>query len=255
MNLDDDESSENLSHISRINTQWSIVMQAGKSRSDLAGALARAELVSRYTGAVFRYLKRILQNADDAEDIAQDIAVKILDGVLAGADPGKGRFRDYVKAIVINAARTHESKRAKRNAKQRTMDDQTLADLIDKGTNEVMWEDCIREDLIAQAMTALLEHERQSGQPYSSLLHWRIANPFSDSTEMARFIEQKTAKTITAPNARKLLQRGREKLAELLLDSVRKTLPAMAQTPDSLQEHLIALGVFEICQSALKPAS
>jgi DNA-directed RNA polymerase specialized sigma24 family protein len=253
MNLDDDELSEDQSHISRINTHWSIVMQAGKSRSDLAGALARAELVSRYSGAVFRYLKRILKNADDAEDIAQDIAVKILNGALAAADPGKGRFRDYVKTIVINAARTHESKRAKQNAKVRTIDDQTYAELVDKGAAEVKWEDCIREDLIAQAMIALLDHETQSGQPYSSLLHWRIANPFSDSTEMARFIERNTGKTIAAPNARKLLQRAREKLAELLLDNVRKTLPLSAQSPELLQEHLIALGVFEICQSALRP--
>ena len=244
-------SSDDLSHISRIQTHWSIVLQAGQTRSDLAGALARAEIVSRYSGAVFRYLKRLIGNTADAEDISQDIAVKILDGAFAGADPEKGRFRDYVKAIVINVARTHQCKQTKRNAKQHAMDDRTLAELVDKSDTAAIWEDCIREDLIVQGMASLAEFEKQSGMPCATLLEWRISNPLSDSTEMACFIERQTGRTMTAVNARKLLQRSREKLAELLLENVRKTLPPSAQHSDSLQEHLVALGIFEICQSAL----
>ena len=114
-----------------------------------------------------------------------------------------------------------------------------------------LWEDCVREDLISHAIKVLVKYEQQSGQPYSTLLDWRLANPYADSTEMARFIERSTGRTTTAVNARKLQQRSREKLAELLLENVRKTLPASSQNRDALEEHLIALGIFEICQSAL----
>ncbi len=250
MNLDQLDSDDD-SHISRIHTQWSIVLEARKTRSDLAGAVARAELVSRYNGAIFRYFRRLLGSPQDAEDLTQEIVIKFLDGALAGADPQKGRFRDYVKTIVINAARTHRQNVAKLQAKQHAMDDQTFDGLIDRSDEESVWEDCLREDLIAEAMKALAKYEQTSGHPYSSLLDWRLKNPFSDSTEMARFLERQTGRSTTPANARKLLQRSREKLAELLLENVKKSLPADRQSGDELQEHLIALGIYEICQPTL----
>jgi RNA polymerase sigma factor (sigma-70 family) len=250
MNISLDDADDD-SHISRIQTRWSIVLQAKQTGSELAGALARAELVSRYNGAVYRYLRRLLGNAQDAEDLSQDIALKILDGAFAGANPVKGRFRDYVKAIVINSVRSHRSKEARNNARLRDLDEKGLNDLIDKGEAEDVWEESVRDDLISQALKRLADYDQNSTQPYSALLNWKLQNPFADSAEMARFLERQTGKSVTAANARKLLQRSREKLAELLLSTVRDTLPADSQNGELLQEHLIALGIHEICLSAL----
>src|SRR5262245_57411143 len=77
-----------------ISTLWTVVRNA---HGDHAAA-ARQELCRRYHGAVERFLRAIAP--DIAADLAQDFAVKLLQGNLAGASPDRGRFRDFVKGVV-----------------------------------------------------------------------------------------------------------------------------------------------------------
>src|SRR5262245_12884862 len=63
-----------------------------------------AYLAARYALAIRRYLEALLKNAHDAEEVAQDFLLRVHEQGLDGADPGRGRFRDYLKKAVRNAA-------------------------------------------------------------------------------------------------------------------------------------------------------
>ena len=242
---------EDDSRISRIQTQWSIVQQAGQSRSDLGAVLARAELASRYAGAIYRYLKRLLPSPQDAEDVAQEISMLILNGNLSGADPDKGRFRDYMKTVVINAARAHKKKSARQNEKGRTMDAETLESLSEPADDQSVWEECLRDDLIAQAMKKLTQQDEESGQFYAAVLSWKIQNPGVGTDELAKFLTFVSERSVTVENARKVLQRARQSLAEILVSQVSNTLPENQRDRDSLTEQLAAIGILEICRNAM----
>src|SRR5436305_10720187 len=86
--------------LSRIPTLWTDVQQA-----QLSGTLApeaRRKLLKLYGGAVWRYLLAALRNEDAAEELFQEFAVLFLRGGLRGADPGRGRFRDYLKGTLFH---------------------------------------------------------------------------------------------------------------------------------------------------------
>jgi RNA polymerase sigma-70 factor (ECF subfamily) len=86
-------------HLSQMETHWTAVFQAHQDRS-VEAAEAQAELVLRYGGAVHRYLLASLRDVDAADELAQEFALRFLRGDFKNADPGKGRFRDFLKRSV-----------------------------------------------------------------------------------------------------------------------------------------------------------
>src|SRR5690606_28964662 len=87
------------SHLDAISTRWSVLHQAHHEPAPIAGR-ARAALAERYGPAIFAYVRAIVRDEHDAEDLAQEIIVRILCGKFSGADPGRGRFRDFLKVAV-----------------------------------------------------------------------------------------------------------------------------------------------------------
>src|SRR5262245_63341462 len=80
------------SRLSRIETTWTLVFQAHQGQEP--DALARQRLLLRYRGAIYRYLLGALRDPDAAEELAQEFAVRFLQGGFRRADPQQGRFRD-----------------------------------------------------------------------------------------------------------------------------------------------------------------
>ena len=64
----------------------------------------------RYSAAIRRYMRAILQDHARADELAQDAVVRLLSGDFAGADPNRGRFRDLLEVSVRNMARNHWEK-------------------------------------------------------------------------------------------------------------------------------------------------
>src|SRR5262249_44107132 len=93
------ERSEN-ARLSRIETFWPVVTKAHGSSADAAAA-AR-QLVQRYAQAVYRYLLGALRDADAADELTQEFALRFMRGALHGADPARGRFRDFVKGVLFH---------------------------------------------------------------------------------------------------------------------------------------------------------
>ena len=77
--------------LNQITTRWSIVNDPAK-------------VVVRYAPAIRSYLEAILRNANDADEVAQEFALHVLNHKFDKASPERGRFRDYVKVSARNAA-------------------------------------------------------------------------------------------------------------------------------------------------------
>src|SRR5262249_42995545 len=89
-------SDTDLAHrISQIQTLWTVVGQAGGEGTTRAVNAAQEQLLERYGKAVYRYLLGALRDSDVADEVYQEFALRFVRGDLAGADPARGRFRDY----------------------------------------------------------------------------------------------------------------------------------------------------------------
>lgn len=84
-----------------ISTQWSLIFAAHRDHGNAAVA-AQQILMERYFGAAYRYLLAIVREADSADDLAQEFALRFLRSGFQRLDPQRGRFRDYV---IIHRAR------------------------------------------------------------------------------------------------------------------------------------------------------
>lgn len=84
-----------------INTRWSLLRLAHQSAVSQAGP-ARETLVLAYARAIRSYVGAIVRDSGDADELAQEVLVRILRGDFSGADPRRGRFRDLLKVAVRN---------------------------------------------------------------------------------------------------------------------------------------------------------
>jgi RNA polymerase sigma-70 factor (ECF subfamily) len=80
-------------------TRWSLVLLAG----DPAAPLAReslAELCGAYWYPLYAYIRRRGHGPEQARDLTQDFFARALEkGLLAEADPSRGRFRSFLRTV------------------------------------------------------------------------------------------------------------------------------------------------------------
>src|SRR5262249_10904360 len=76
-----------------------------------AVADAQDVLLRRYGAAARRYLLGSLRDADAAEDLAQEFALRFLRGDFKGADPQRGRFRDFLKGVLSHLVAAYHRRR------------------------------------------------------------------------------------------------------------------------------------------------
>src|SRR5262245_46962789 len=90
--------------LDEISTDWAIVRDP-------------ARFVMRYAPAIRRYLGALIRNSHDTDEVAQDFFLCVAAHGFVRTGQAGGRFRDYVKAAVRNAAlnflhRRHPAKSA-----------------------------------------------------------------------------------------------------------------------------------------------
>src|SRR5262245_14644024 len=99
--------------ISQIQTLWTVLGQAGGDGTTRAVSAAQEQLLARYGKAVYRYLLGALRDPEVDDEIYQEFALRFVRGDLAGADPARGRFRDYLKGVLSHLVGDHYRRKRK----------------------------------------------------------------------------------------------------------------------------------------------
>lgn len=226
--------------LSRIATLWTVVFQA---HGDAAAVDARHRLMLRYSAAAYRYLLGATRDPDAAADLCQEFAVRFLRGDFRRADPGRGRFRDYVKTALANLVNDHHRSR-QAWPKGMSVDAPEPAAPVEPSESDFLggW----RQALLDRTWEALAA----DNPSYHATLLLRVNEPDLPSPEMAEQLTAQLGKPVSPENVRKMLQRAHGKFAELLLEQVEASLTEPSK--DELAEELKALDLLRYCQAALE---
>jgi RNA polymerase sigma factor (sigma-70 family) len=233
--------------LSQISTLWSLVHRAHQAESDAAGS-ARQQLFFRYEGAVRRYLRNLLRSSDAADEVFQEFALRLVHGDLHGADPERGRFRNFVKGTLFHLIADYR-KRQRKWPQPLPDHGAAVLDQSEAGSDRDFLESW-RDELLARAWAALAQCDARSGQPYSVVLRFRADHPELRSPQMSKELALTLARPMTAVAIRQILHRARERFADLLLDEVRRSLGD--PTSEQVEQELIDLGLFDYCRPALE---
>lgn len=230
-----------------IETQWSILRRAHKGTME-GGGDAKNALVMRYSSAVRSYIRKIVDNDSDANDLAQEIVVRMLKGDFAGADSNRGKFRNLLKVAVKNMIRNHWAK-----AKVRKNVDYDLNLEEGKGSEvdfDESWTKSLRDNILEIAWSGLNEYQEQNqGSVAHTVLRLRVNSPKSSSTELAEALSRAIGREVNAATYRQQLRRARVRFAEYIAEEIADGLHE--PSPELVREELISLGLFEFIKDVL----
>ncbi len=199
-------------------------------------------------GRAGKYLEALLRDAHDAEDVAQDFLLRgILKGFLATTEL-RGRFRDYLKAAVRNAALMHLRRR--RLAPGPDPAHLAAADPPPQADQEWVadWRRCVLD----RAWQALDRHQaRTPGNLAYTVLRLATDHAEEDSTTLAARASARAGRPLRADAFRKQLSRARRHFAELVVAEVAQTLER--PTAERVEEELAELGLLADLRDFLPP--
>lgn len=238
------------SHLSRIETCWSLVFEAHGGDQHAADSLH--QLMRRYGGAVQRYLLASLHDADAAEELAQEFALRFLRGDFKNANPGKGRFRDFVKRALYNLMVDYHRSRRRRAQLHPIIDDVADSTDLDDWERQLdrQFTTSWRDELLARAWSALAREQEKTGRSFHTLLRLRTDRPQASSAELAEAFNKLGSKVVDATWIRVNLHRARDRFVDLLLKDLATSLDH--PEPERIEQELVELGLYEHCRSTLK---
>ncbi|MBL8814001.1 MAG: hypothetical protein JNM43_27780 [Planctomycetaceae bacterium] len=231
--------------IEAIQTRWSLIRSAHLQGQPESASEARRLLVMRYAPAIRRYVGAIVRDEEEANELSQDVMLRLMRGDFAGADPGRGRFRDLLKTALRNMVRTSWQKAGRR----KTVD--TELELIAKedAAQETEWTSQWRKSVLENTWNRMLSEEGGKPGPAYLALKLRTEFPDASSEELAEKLSGKTGTAVRADNVRQIIKRARGRFAGHLLDEVRAGLDT--ESEDRLNEELAALGLLELVRDYL----
>jgi RNA polymerase sigma-70 factor (ECF subfamily) len=199
-----------------------------------------AHVIKRYEPAIRRYFLALIRNRDDAEEAAQEFFLRIVRAGFAGACRDRGRFRDYLRKAVRNAAMNYLRSR-------RGQQIPALPEPAPPGAGAHAEEarECRRRRVLLKlAFRALARHEQTSPGNLCYTVLCAIAKAPADSClALAERVSRQTGRPLTAAAFRKQVSRARRLLASLLVEEVSGTLDL--PTPARVRQELVALGLWD----------
>jgi DNA-directed RNA polymerase specialized sigma24 family protein len=206
------------------------------------------QFVMRYAAAVRRYVGALVKDPHDSEDVVQDFLLRTVRRPFTPEQIRRGRFRDYLKAVLRNAALTH-FRRSARLPMSRTDHLAGIATKADDAADRA-WLAGWRECLLRRAWQALELHEQASpeGMAYT-VLRLTADYPDEPSAALAARATALTGRVVGVDAFRKQLSRARRHFAQMIVDEIRKTLEEIRA--DYVMEELRDLGLMEYVRDFL----
>jgi len=230
-----------------IQTRWSLIRQA-HTLSGSTPDQARNALVMRYGSSVRRYVGALLRDDHDADEVAQDVIVRMLRGDFGKADPTRGRFRDLLKTAIRNMVKNHWEKQNRRRPVDYELD-------LVAGQAEPVddrWDEAWRTNVLDLAWGSLKDYEEtHTGSIAHTILKLRTDHPDDTSEQLAEKLGKVTGRPVKPEAVRQQLRRSRVRFAELLVTEIANGLES--SDPDRVQDELIALGLYETVREFLPP--
>lgn len=244
--------------LSRIKTRWTSVVLAHQGGNPAAAA-AQLRLMLAYYRPVYCYLCGMVRDRDVAEELTQEFCVRFLRGDFRNANPGRGRFRDLIKAAARHLALDwwkREQVRRKKGphplpaAGQLRAATPSSQEFRITPKTEAVFTAQWRQSLLAQAWKTLARVQKQTGSLYFTVLRYKSAHPKTRSHELAAQLTGRLGRKVTAAGVRQLLGRSRRKFADCLVLQVQRSLPGAGVA--EIERELIELNLLIYCKDALQ---
>lgn len=209
-----------------------------------------AQFVRRYAPAVQSYLNALIKNPHDAEDAAQDFFMRVAKNGFVRASQDRGRFRDYLRTAVRNAAinflkRQQSPKHARFDDVQHVTFDKSIRAADE--TWEIQWRNC----LLDRAREALATHQKRSpGNLFHTVMELLLEHPQEDASALADRTSQLIGRPIRPDAFRKQVSRARKALAKYIVHEVAQTLDR--PSAEQLKDELIDLSLWEYVRDYVK---
>ena len=234
-----------------IETQWSLVRQAHDTPTPTSGSdieTARKSLVLRYSTAIRKFVAAIVRDPIDADEVSQELVLKLMRGDFAGADPDRGRFRDFLKTATRNAIKNYWSARSRRretDIAQGPDPESVASDQLDE-----IWTQSCRNNILQISWSRLEKFEQKiPGNASYRLLKLRTDHPDWSIEQISKQLSSELGREVASNTVRQQLRRARLRFAEFVVEEVAHGLQECA--PHRIQDELISLGLFEYIKDAL----
>jgi RNA polymerase sigma-70 factor (ECF subfamily) len=228
--------------ISQIVTRWSLLLRAREGGD--ASRAAWGELLLRYHAPVYRYLRGLVGDDAEAEELCQEFALRFLRGDFRHADPDRGRFRDYLKVALQHLA----GERSRRPRPLPLTGGSSTPDSKFTTAEGGRFQDLWRKELLNRAWAALAEQSAARGDQFYEVLWLKAENPARTSEAMAAELTRRHGRLLTAPGVRQTLHRARERFVEVLRAEVAASVPT--DDPAEVDAELAELGLLAYCDPA-----
>jgi RNA polymerase sigma factor (sigma-70 family) len=236
--------------LDQIETLWPLVRgaQSRETPSDAASRKAATELLMQYQEAIYAYLLGALRDADAANEVFQEFALRFARRDFHRADPSKGRFRDLLKKSLSNQITKYRT-RQQILGKKPARDSADTAAPAEADLEAKLKADLLKS-LIDSAWVKLAKDKSDPGPPFYEVLRLQRDSPALTSEQIANHLcERHPGKTFTDGQVRQILHRAREKLADLLVNEVCRS--SRVRSKEALEAELADLGLLERCQRAV----
>ena len=228
-------------------TQWSLVISAGDPDAPLARE-SLAALCSAYWYPLYAYIRRRGYDPEKAKDLTQDFFARALEkGLLAEADPARGRFRSFLRTVCAHfLANRRDWEHARKRGGGRTIvpidaagaEGQYARELADGLTPERIFDRSWALTLLGRVLDQLGREYDEAGQAatFEALRGLLAGDPDTPSyaAVAARLGTSEGAARVAA-------HRLRRRYGELLRQEIAATLADPAEIDEEIRDLFAAL--------------
>ena len=225
-------------------TRWSLVLRA-RGSDDEERRAALEQLCRAYWYPLYAFLRRSGRGREDAEDLAQEFFVRLLDGRLLGAaDPARGKFRTLLLSSLqqVDADAWRAAHAQKRGGgmvivaiDSELAEERFLADKSEGGSPELAFDRAWAAAVMERAWARLRESYAEKAALFAEL-----APRLSGAAVPGTLAEAGARLGMSEDATKQAMSRMRQRLGEALKAEVAETVGS----PDAVQQemrHLLAL--------------